>query len=117
MKTFLLIFILVFTGKIIGYSQAVKNDGNQHRTEKFTMQWAQIDSLEKKGLPKSALEIIDKIYQSAKKENNYEQLIKIFIFKLKYTNTYEEGAFETKLSEIEKEIKASPAPGKNIMSS
>ncbi|MBI5219414.1 MAG: hypothetical protein HY958_10835 [Bacteroidia bacterium] len=114
MKTLILIATVFFINSLCCFSQAKINTATN---EKFAKEWRKIDSLDKKGLPKSGLEIVEKIYEKAKKDNNYEQFIKTFIYKLKYTNTYEEGAFETKLLEFEKEIKTASFPTKSIMSS
>ena len=46
----------------------------------YKEKWEQIDSLDKKGLPKSALEVVEDIYDRAKSEKNSEQVLKSFIF-------------------------------------
>ncbi len=114
-KIFYLISVLLIIS-INGMTQIQNAIGKEHK-ERYFRDWAKIDSLEKKGLPKSGLEIVEKIYDKAKKDNNFEQLIKVYIFRLKYTNTYEEGALETKLIELENEIKKSTFPASAIMHS
>lgn len=85
--------------------------------EKYKTDWSKVDSLERKGLPKSALEIIEQVYQKARAENNPEQMIKTFIFRMKNTTATEEDAFEKKLKELEKEILLSTFPSNAIMHS
>ena len=85
--------------------------------EKFKKEWEKVDSLEKKGLPKSALEIVEAIYGKAIIDNNAEQLIKTFIYKMKYKNAIVDYAFEEKLKELESEIEKAKIPAKSIMHS
>ncbi len=77
--------------------------------------WQAIDSLERQGLPKSALELAENIYKKAKKDNNTEQLIKSFIYRLKYKNQIEENAFENLCYELDSAARKAKFPEKNIM--
>jgi hypothetical protein len=83
----------------------------------YKKNWEKIDSLENEGLPKSALEITEKIYAQAKKENNTQQKIKAFIFRLKYKNAIEENAFEKLCHELDSAAAIANFPEKNIMHS
>src|ERR1700747_286378 len=38
--------------------------------------WARVDSCQNKGLTKTALEVVDQIYNKAKAENNAQQFVK-----------------------------------------
>ena len=49
----------------------------------YSLQWKKVDSLSNLGLPKSALVIVNKIYDQAKKEKNDPQYIKAVIYRLK----------------------------------
>ncbi len=73
--------------------------------------WQQVDSLEQKALPKSALEVVNVILERAKTENNSEQVIKSFIFRLKYKNSNEEKAFEKLCYEMDSAIQTKSAHG------
>jgi len=46
--------------------------------------WKTVEQFESKGLPKSALEIVDNIRTKAAKDENHPQLIKTMIFKSKF---------------------------------
>ena len=59
----------------------------------YAEEWAKADSIENLGLPKTALEIVEKIFASAIAEKNSSQLLKATIFKLKYISMFEENAF------------------------
>jgi len=84
---------------------------------KYKKEWAKVDSLEKKGLPKSALEIVEKIYTMAKADKNSDQLLKTIVFKIKFKNELEEDAFKKLIKDIENEIKTSVFPAKNMLHS
>ena len=77
--------------------------------------WASVDSLDRLGQPKSALEIVEKIYVLAKQQQNNDQIIKAFIHRLKYKNTIEENAFENMLKELKSEIPNQKFPNDAMM--
>ncbi len=83
--------------------------------EFYSKKWQQIDTLEKKQLPKSALEVVDEIYTYAKSESNSEQLIKSFIYRLKYKNVIEENAFEKLCHELDSTARNASFPDNAIM--
>ena len=79
--------------------------GNVYKEE-----WKKIDSLEQNGLTKSALQEVKKIYQKAKKEDNYQQVLKSLIVKAKFQSLVEENAFTTTIQEITLEATKSDYP-------
>ncbi|RLD77768.1 MAG: hypothetical protein DRJ07_14205, partial [Bacteroidetes bacterium] len=81
----------------------------------YENKWEKIDSLEQKGLPKSALEVVNEILVQAKTDKNSEQVIKSFIFRLKYKNTNEENAFESLCHELDSATKEAIFPDNAIM--
>ena len=73
MKTRLLIFLFVVffnNGLVFG------------QNKNYVTDWEKADSIELLGLPKSALDIVDKIYNKAIVEKNTPQFIKAVIFKI-----------------------------------
>ncbi|MFH2142270.1 MAG: hypothetical protein ABIJ97_07605, partial [Bacteroidota bacterium] len=85
--------------------------------QKYKKEWAKVDSLDKLGLPKSALEIVNKIYESASKENNPDQIIKATLHRMKYLNMVEESAFEAAINSLEDEVKKAKFPNDAMMNS
>ncbi len=81
----------------------------------YKEKWSEVSDTEKKGLPKSGLEIVNEIYDFAKKDKNSEQVIKSFIYKLKYKNLIEENAFEKLCKELDSVADVSPFPENAIM--
>jgi hypothetical protein len=83
----------------------------------YTGSWKKVDSLSNLGLPKSALDIVNKIYDQAKKEKNDPQYIKAVVFRLKLKADYREDAMPASIREVSKEIKESHEPARQILNS
>ena len=50
----------------------------------YGKEWKKVDSLAAKGLTKSALEVVQGIYDKAKAENNASQFVKAIIHRMKF---------------------------------
>ncbi len=83
----------------------------------YKKQWQQVDSLMGIGLPKSALEIVEIIYEDAKEEDNHDQILKSYTYRLKLRNSFEEYAFEDLIYEMEKDVKTAKFPNNALMHS
>ena len=79
--------------------------------------WKSVEQYMEKGLPKSALKEVKKIYHHAIKENNVAQQIKAVTYKTKLILDTEELGLETVVSELEESIKEAQSPGKYILHS
>jgi len=86
--------------------------GDNYKTE-----WAKVDSLDRLGLPKSAIVLVEKIYEKALQENNSDQILKATIYRMKYLNMYEEDAFENAVAELEKQVVKTEFPANAMMHS
>lgn len=80
-------------------------------------QWTRVDSLLNLGQPRSALELVDKIYSAAKAENNDEQVVKAIIYRIKINATFQENAMELAIREVKTEIGLSSQPRSQILHS
>lgn len=107
-----IVFSIMYAGVNINKQTMKPDDKPLHfnSTKDFNKEWASVDSLDDKGLPKSALELVDKIYKKAFAENNAAQVIKARIYQLKYRNMIEEDAFETILNDLIKDAKIMKFP-------
>ncbi|WP_034061970.1 alpha-2-macroglobulin family protein [Lacinutrix jangbogonensis] len=81
----------------------------------YSKLWSDVENFEIEGLPKSALEALEKIEVKAKAENNSPQLIKIMLFKSKFMLTLEDHAQLNIIDAFKAEIKISKAPTKNVL--
>jgi len=80
-------------------------------------QWQIVQKFESQGLPKSALEEVEKIYKKAKRTKNSPQLIKTLFYKSKYALTLEEDAQLNIINDLKNEISTAKFPSKNILES
>lgn len=83
----------------------------------YNKEWKTVDSLAKKGLNKSALELVEQLYEKALKEDNSAQQVKALIHKVKFASFMEEDALLKSLAELEDEAKVSKFPAKNVLHS
>lgn len=84
----------------------------------YLADWKIIDSLETKGLFKSALEKVEAIQARAKADKNTQQVIKALLFRGKYIGQLEEDGFVKAIQVVENEEKITTAqPEKAILQS
>ena len=83
----------------------------------YKKEWAKVDSLEKKGLTKSALETVNEIYTKAQKDNNAVNQVKAIIFRMKFESVLVENSDELNISKLEKEVLKSKYPLKPVLQS
>ena len=79
--------------------------------------WKKVEQFETDDLPKSALKIVEDIYNEAEKANNTSQFIKAMLFKSKFALILEEDAQLKIINAFKKEIEQNPFPTKNILES
>ncbi len=88
------------------------------KMNQYDKQWKKIDSLvNQKGLVKSALEEVNKLYQIAKKEKQEAQIIKALVYKLGLEEGQQEDADNKTIRSMEAEISATSGASKAILQS
>ncbi|MEM6964009.1 MAG: alpha-2-macroglobulin family protein [Bacteroidota bacterium] len=85
--------------------------------DKYAAEWKIIDSLERQGLPQSALEKVDDLYQKVRTQNNQPQLAKCLMYKGKYMVQLEEDGFVKALGWLESEERKAKMPVKALLKS
>ena len=60
----------------------------------YKQEWSKVDSLVKKGLPQSALTLVNELNDRAKKEDNHPQYIKSTLYKIKLQADFQEEFIE-----------------------
>jgi hypothetical protein len=83
----------------------------------YAADWKIVDSLEKQGLFKSALERTEAIQAKAAKDKNSPQVIKALLFRGKYVTQLEEDGFVKAVQLFEKEEKTAALPEKAVLQS
>jgi len=89
----------------------------QKTVKNYTKEWKRVEQYSEKGLPKSALAELNKIYALAKKEGQDAQVIKALLYKTQLMEEIEEEADTLAIKAVEKEIRSAKAPVKNILQS
>lgn len=83
----------------------------------YDQSWKQVDSLERQGLPKSALEIVNVIMDKAEKEKNQPMMVKALMYQMKYNQELEENEFVLALNRIDELRKTNTEPFRQILAS
>jgi hypothetical protein len=109
-----LAFCLVLMSSV---TQAQKNVKREAQTPGWQKEWKQVDSLSDIGLPKSALEIVDRIYTSAKSSKDDSQFIKAVIYKIKLNSSFREDFMAGTIRGLNDEIIRAKEPSKQILQS
>lgn len=94
--------------------KAVKTDPNQ---KEYDPMWKTVDSLQSKGLYKSAIEKCDNIFKKAQAQNNAVQLVKAVMYKMKFSTYIKEEDYIEAISELEKISASSKHPIKQLIHS
>lgn len=79
--------------------------------------WKVVDSLERLGLYRSALDVVQSIYESELAEDNIPQVVKATMYKMKYNTYLEEDDFVKALHELDELSKSQVFPLKQIVKS
>ena len=89
----------------------------QQDEKKYDSLWKKVEDLSnKKGLTKSALAEVDKIYRLAKKEKKDAQVIKAFLYKMSLNETFDE-VYSASIDTLEKEKQTFSEPVTSILNS
>ncbi|MFN0012957.1 MAG: MG2 domain-containing protein, partial [Saprospiraceae bacterium] len=83
----------------------------------YASEWRTIDSLDKQGLFKSALERTEALYDRAKIDRNGPQTIKTLLFRGKYTTMLDEDGFVKAVRILENDEKIAPEPERSVLQS
>ncbi len=101
---------------LLGFQDTRQND-NMEKQGPYQEEWKVIDSLEAQGLPRSALDKVEELYQRAKKEDQPAQLVKTIIYKNKYQAQLEEEGMVKVIERMKEEAQEADFPVKPILHS
>ncbi|MDB5201760.1 MAG: alpha-2-macroglobulin [Ferruginibacter sp.] len=90
---------------------------NAQPVNDYTNDWKKVAELEKKGLTKSALDQVVKIFDAALKAGNQTQQIKAAMYQMKYRNLVQEDNRENNIFYLDTLISRTAAPARNILQS
>ncbi len=87
------------------------------QNDPFSKKWTKVDSLERKGLYRMALDEVNSIFQLGTEKENHNQVIKSVLYELKYNAYLEEDDYVLGISRLDSLILTAPSPSKEILHS
>lgn len=81
----------------------------------YEKEWKKVDSLQEKGLTRSALTIIAGIYTHAKAERSTPNYIRAIVERMKFESYLEEDEYVKSIADLENEIATSYYPAKQLI--
>jgi hypothetical protein len=95
---------------IFGFSLSASMAQNTYENE-----WKEVESFVRKGLPQSALRVVDSIYQDSKAKNNAPQFLKAALYQVRLKSDYQEDFMEGSIAQIGQELLTAKSPVSNIL--
>ncbi|MDQ6757822.1 MAG: MG2 domain-containing protein [Bacteroidota bacterium] len=111
LKKYSAFFIIAFLFSFL-FNNSFAQPGNN-----YDARWKQVEQFVNKGLTKSALDEVTKIYEVAKKDHNDTQIIKALLYQVTLNRNIQEDANVKSITGIEKEVVLSKEPAKSILCS
>ena len=97
------------------FSQSQKADMDYNSP--YNEAWANIDSLEREGLPQSALKATIALYKRAKEDNEPAELVRTILYQNKYQSQLEEDGLAEAISRMQLEAESASFPVKPVLHS
>jgi uncharacterized protein YfaS (alpha-2-macroglobulin family) len=113
----LLIFFCASAFSISIFQQNQSQKKTSGSGDSYASYWNRVDSLAKKGLNKSALEVVMQIYEKSRAEKNDNQFIKAAIHRMKFSSYTEEDNIQKSIAELKKDCSESTFPTNAILHS
>ena len=80
------------------------------QAQSFNNLWKQVDQAEKNSLPETVVKLTDEIYRKGVKEKNSPQMLKAYIWRMKYRETITPDSFYVNLKGLEQWVKQTVVP-------
>ncbi len=86
--------------------QAAISSGTEPPSD-YKKQWLEVQKLEKQGKPRSALELVNIIFELAKSDKNDVQMIKSIEYSIRLKSRFEEGYIQKSIARIHDRLNCS----------
>lgn len=116
-KIFALIILLTGAFLLFSAFQNAQTKTMNFPNDPYTSEWNKIDSLEREGLIRSALEQVQALQEKAKKDKNPAQIVKTTIYYNKYQLQLEEAGSSKALQRMRQDLEQADFPVKPILQS
>ncbi|MEE4256793.1 MAG: alpha-2-macroglobulin family protein [Bacteroidales bacterium] len=83
----------------------------------YKKEWENVHLLENQGKPRSAMELVDRIYKQAKTEKNQPQMLKALEYGIRLSSRFEEAYFEKGITRINEEMPQFSEPSVQVLHS
>ncbi|HPM91281.1 MAG TPA: alpha-2-macroglobulin family protein [Bacteroidales bacterium] len=83
----------------------------------YEKEWKEVEAAVRKGLPQSALKIVDSVYLDARSSDNAPQFLKATLYQIKLRSDFQENFMESSILQVETELKTASVPVKQILHS
>ncbi len=110
----LLLLILSCSTTLLGF-QNTRQIKTMTKQDPYEAEWKTIDSLENEGLPRSALEKVNTLYERARKDNEPAQIVKAIIYRNKYQSQLEERGLAQVIQRMVEEAETAGFPVQPIL--
>ena len=111
------IFLLAIAALLAAYAFQTKPVQLNFNDNEYTAAWRAIDSLEQRGLPKSALDAVGELVERAKTDRNDPQIVKGLLYRSKYVSQLNEDGTKLAIEQLEQEIAQAAEPVKSVLQS
>jgi len=102
----LLISITALILFVFSFVMPAKGQQSTH-TGQYARQWAEVDSLTKQGLPRSALVVVERIYADASRRGRHPEMIRAVIHRISLRADYEDGVMVGAIEQLREELEKS----------
>lgn len=99
------------------FSSLLAQQGFSQNENFYEKSWKEIENALSKGLPKTALEIVDKIYAQSKTDKNSGQQVKALLHRLIYIREVEENTLVSSINYFKSEAETAQYPVKPLLHS
>jgi len=108
------VFLLISLMVLVSFGFILSSEDKK---EEFKPEWKQVDKLVEKGLPKSALNIVDSIFLVAKETENTPQVLKSLIYRISLQSQYKEEHLVNAITVFEDELMNASVPEQQLLQS
>lgn len=115
---FILLFVLLTASGVIISNMEKREDPIKFKKgDPYTSYWEKVAGYEKNGLVQSAQKVVDEIFDKAKSENNYAQLIKAMLHRTKYAVQTDDDGVVSSINKFKAYTDSSVFPLKPVLQS
>lgn len=110
-------FLILFVGISLSCGNQKKIDPSPKEKIDYSTTWEKIESLQMKGMQKSAIQELNALLESTLQNEAYPSLFKALAIRSKYLQEVEENSADQIINSFQEKIDKSTSPGKQLLQS